>query len=59
MPWLTQGLLRSIQQKNELFSRSHKNSFSMNIKSIEIILNWAIERAKRNYYNEKGNIKQK
>ena len=55
-PWLTQGLLRSIQQKNKLFSRLHNNRNEQlfnEYNKYRNILNRAIERGKRNYYNER------
>ena len=55
-PWLTQGLIRSIHQKNRLFSRSHKNRDEQlfnEYKKYRNVLNRTIERAKRNYYNQR------
>ena len=55
-PWLTQGLIRSIQRKNNLFARFHKNrdeQLFKEYKKYRNILNRTIERAKRNYYNER------
>ena len=63
-PWLTPGLLKSIQTKNKMPKRLHKNSDNLALtkkyKAYRNALNRLLRLAKRNYYHsilneDKGN----
>ena len=53
--WLTPALLKSIQTKNKMFKRLHKNSDNLVLtekyKAYQNSLNRLLRLAKRNYYN--------
>ena len=53
--WLTPGLLKSIQTKNKMFKRLHKNSDNLVLtekyKAYRNALNRSLRLAKRNYYH--------
>ena len=54
-PWLTPGLLKSIQTKNKMFKLLHKNSDNVVLtekyKAYQNALNQLLRLAKRNYYH--------
>ena len=61
-PWLTQGLLKSIKQKNGLYAQLLKNynTTSLNFyKAYRNVLNRAIEFAKQNFYQTALSTNQK
>jgi len=51
-PWLTGGLLKLIKQKNNMYSRLHKNSNNAVYTTYRNCLNRIIRLAKRSYYHK-------